>query len=128
MFPIFTLKKPSRTLIRRNAKNRTTKPTIAATIWPLAASTAALSPPDRIHLTAPQAKKNSAITTAAINMRVIRAPKILPISSALKRILLNVPFIGIFSWADAMEARDKKPNNADIETNFFIKLKITYLI
>jgi len=64
----------------RNAKNKITNPTTEATIWPLAASTAALSPPDSIHLTAPHAKKNKAITTAITKIKVIAAPMIPGIS------------------------------------------------
>ena len=51
---MFTLKNASSTLIRRNVKNKIIKPTIAATIVPLAESIAPLSPPENIHLTAPK--------------------------------------------------------------------------
>ena len=52
--PMFTLKKASSTLMSKKVRNSMTKPTIAATIVPLALSTAALSPPEKIHLTAPK--------------------------------------------------------------------------
>ena len=53
MVVIPTLKNVSTTLKIRKTKNKITRPTIAATIVPLALSIAALSPPEKIHLTAP---------------------------------------------------------------------------
>lgn len=59
-------------------KNTTIKPTTAATIVFRAASTPALSPPERIHLIPPQIKNANATTAANIKRIVITLPTKFP--------------------------------------------------
>ena len=62
---VMSILKNLRTILSiKYERNTITRPTTAATIVFLAASTALLSPPDNIHLIPPQMRNASAITTA----------------------------------------------------------------
>jgi len=71
-------KNPTTRFKMKYAKKTITRPTTAATIVFLAASTLVLSPPDRIHLIPPQIKNPNAIRTASMKRRVITFPTTFP--------------------------------------------------
>ena len=71
---VLKLKNLNSILKIRNVKNRIIRPTIDATIVPRADSTAALSPPENIHLiTPPEIRKNNTIITEITKIKVIAA-------------------------------------------------------
>jgi len=78
--PVKSIPKNVKTTVKtRNTKNKITRPITAAVIVPLAPSTAALSPPEYIHFTAPKSKKKIAIITAMAKIKAIADPIIVGI-------------------------------------------------